>query len=160
MLHKILLSVCAVVLVGAVASNANAQVATYDADTGEVVFSGFDAIAGMRLFSESGAFTPGAGNDLGFALTEMTAGLYSWLDFGNTFSGDDFNAGAIAPAGWDEATALADLRFDFKQGGFTSPDTPGTVRWKGTTVITPEPGTVVLAGLSLIGLGLVRRRKG
>jgi hypothetical protein len=159
MLHRILLSVVAVVLIGVVATNASAQTATYDANTGEITFDGFDQIAGMRLFSASGSLAPGAGNDLGFALTEKTATLYSWLTFATPISGDGLSAGIIAPAGWDEAQALQDLSFDYKAGTFTAVDTPGTVRWVGDIVITPEPGTFVLAGLGLVGLGLIRRRK-
>ncbi len=126
-------------------------VANYDAASGNISFDGFAGVSSVRLFSAGGNLIPNVGEALGFSLTEKTATLYSWLDFGAGITGEGLSAGNIVTPG----TALSDLLFDYKIG-LSGPLTDGAIV---ATDVVPEPTTLALAGLSMIGFVATRRRR-
>lgn len=149
MLRKIALAFVAVTFVSIATDVASAAPkAIYDPATGNVKFDGFDNVFSARFFSTSGALKPNLGADLGFALTEKTATLYSWLTFGPGITNASLNVGDIVTPG----TPLADLSFDYAAGSLTAPITPGVIE------LVPEPATFAMAGIGLIGCVAARRR--
>ncbi len=148
MTSRITLSVLSLLLMLTVSANAQ-PVANYDAATGNISFDGFDGVSSVRLFSAGGNLIPNIGETLGFGLTEKTATLYSWLDFGAGITGDALSAGNIVTPG----TTLSDLAFDYKIG-LAGPLTVGAI-----IPVVPEPTTLALAGLSMIGFVATRRRR-
>lgn len=127
---------------------------TYTPASGNLSFDlGADTVASMRLFSAGGNLIPNAGNDVGYPLTEQTATLYSWLDFGGGQSGV-LDIGDIVTPGTD----VSDLTFDYTFGVGTETlfDAQFVVAGGGITP-TPAAGSTIDLGqlVSNPGLGAV-----
>lgn len=155
MLRRIALSVVAAVAVCVAANQASAQapICEYNPFTGQIVFKNLNNVFAMRLFSTSGALVGGStGNELGFSLTERTPTLYSWLTFGPGVTSPEANAGNIVTA---QGALLpdTDYSFDYVVGTFSGDITPGDF------VRIPEPSTMALAGLGVVGAVAIRRRR-
>ncbi len=129
------------------AQHALAQpVVCYNPATGNITFNEFFGVSKVRLFSSGGNLIPDSGADLGFDLTEQTATLYSWIDFGAGITGNGLNTGNIVVPGTD----VRDLIVDYTIGLAGSP-------FVGDIKTIPESSTLALAGLGLFGLTVKRR---
>lgn len=151
----IALTVSAITAVAAQTANAQAQ-GIYDPDTGDLVISGFSNLGGLRL---AGPGVPANSPDaLGGFADESIPGEVSWLFFAP--KNETLGVGPLLP------TDLFQSQFDqdeyqafWVETGAGGNQVPIAITG-GLTEVIPEPGTIALAGLGLIGLGLVRRRRG
>jgi hypothetical protein len=153
-MRKIVATVFAVCAMGWAGVASAAPKATYNPATGNVVFSNDSGatLPAAYLLSASGNLAdaanlldiPGAVADpgdfpLGYTYLNLPVGTHNT---GNT----------VKPG-----TPLADLSFAYYVGALTNPVTQGTVE---LSAVIPEPATLAMAGLGLIGLVAVRRSNG
>lgn len=119
--------------------------------------------AGLDVFDVTIDFSPGAT----FTLLSLPAG-WSEIDgagFTETFS---LNPGE-PPAGTDIAPGTSlngfSFQFDYQAGDLpflaflTNQDGPDPIPFNGTTSSVPEPGTLILLGSGLAGVGVFRNRQ-
>ena len=149
-----ILAIAVVAVMGLTSVASAAPKAIYNPATGNVVFVNDTAAAfpAAYLLSASSALTtdgsklmdiPGATKDnadlpMGYTYLNLPVGT--------------FNTGNMVTPG----TALADLTFQYYEVSLTTPVKTGTVE---LAVNIPEPTTLAMAGLGLIGVVAAARRK-
>ncbi len=155
----VLVAVCAFTFVAP--ANA-APLATYDPGTGGVTFSDVSAIVGLRINSLGTPLVSGQATDLGGAavppfgvVNDQAPNFIEWgsligLNFASAFAGNVFPLGLFQTPEVDGG-----LQFLYRTSAAPTVDVTGQI--VGGLAI-PEPGTIALAGLGLVGLLASRRR--
>lgn len=128
--------------------------AVYDPATGNVVLNGAGNVGGIRADGPGVPVNPA--NSLGGFATPG-ADTVSWLFF-SPLNGDGFNLGNIFPTQLEQTALDANYFVGVVITGSGISDPRGIEITGGLTTVIPEPATMVLAGMSLLGLVAVKRR--
>ncbi|HCK42630.1 MAG TPA: hypothetical protein DHW22_13475 [Planctomycetaceae bacterium] len=156
----VMLALSAVFLVNSASA---ALVATYDPANGEVTFSDVSALVGLRINASDASLIEGAATNLdgaasGFfgVVNDSAPNFIEWGNLtGMTFA-DEFS-GNIFPTGLLQTQIDAAYEAVFRSSAAPTVDVSFAITGGlGTTV--PEPTTMVMAGLGIIGLVSRRRR--
>ena len=159
-------AVAAIVFALAFVSCANAEVmATYDPATGDVSFSDVSAMVGLRINSLDGSLIAGEITDLGGAASGPFAVVNdqapAFVEWGNLLGMSFANAsgGAILPLGLKETVAGTGQNENYQVLARSSaaPTVDIPVVMTGFLPV-PEPVSLALVGLGIVGLAAVRRR--
>ncbi len=141
-------------LLATVVNNANAQTAgaSYNVDTGEVIFTIGDNISVVGLASLGGAaFDTGVAPRIGADVSpaQFNNGSLAYFD-ANGLPAGTFNQGLVLPAG----LGVSDLGFEYTPIG--APTATPAIEFVGG--IVPEPASLMLASLGALALIQTRRR--
>lgn len=142
---------------------AQGPIGEYDSATGALTFKDVADLVGLRINSSTGALVGGNVTDLGGAaagnfgvVNDQSPNFIEWGNLlGMTF--DSADAGVFIESGKDQAYLDANFEFLYRTSADPGTDQTGTLR--GGDVI-PEPTSVALIGLGLMGLVAARRRNG
>jgi len=129
----------------------------YDASTGEVVFDldGAAGLIGYSLKSAGGFLAGGHTPILGGVTTSLTTEL---AEAALSTPGLPASIGFVFPIGMDLAALMAFLTDNTVSTGLGAPLVPFDLVVVGGAVV-PEPATVAMALMGLVGLGLVATRR-
>ena len=123
---------------------------SYDAATGQVGVQATVPITSVQIDSASGVFSADPATNLGGPFDVHEADKIFKAVFGGEFTEVDF--GTVAEAGLDKTFLLNDLSASGSLAG------GGTYGAEVEFNYIPEPGSMILLGLGVIGLTLARRR--
>lgn len=160
-MKRIALALATLSLIGS-ATVANAATMTVDGMTGEVVFSELPTALnpagpiGLTVRSAAGLLNASGGVNIGDIFdVALAPNALAWSKFGG-FGVGPLNAGAIVNvAGQTEQFLQSDLTFEISPA-FGAAIVQGDVT---VTPTIPEPASIAMAGLGLVGIASVVRRR-
>ena len=161
-MKKILVASIALLMVAACSSAFAQGQAVYDPATGNVVIEGIDGIGGIQFRSDENAGTDtlngGEADNNGGFVTPTSEQQLDWLFFDPGGKSSPINLGNVAPTGLfqDRLDNNYFLGVVITGSGVSDPRA-NPVPIVGGNII-PEPTTVLLAGMGLVGLMAGRRR--